>query len=93
MAVLYVEEGGARLDFIQNMQYKFVELLSLSMRVVSDEMLRAKIMFRYLDMKVCCAAVACAGTLRLPLWIMHVEPNDATTSLSTLTRQHIAPIR
>ncbi len=52
MGVLYVEEGGARLDFIQNMEYKFVELLSIQFHVVSDEMLRRKIMYRYLEMKV-----------------------------------------
>ena len=51
MGVLYVEEGGARLDFIQNMEYKFVELLSIQFHVVSDEMLRRKIMYRYLEMK------------------------------------------
>lgn len=52
MAVLYVEETGSRLDFIQNMEYKFVELLSIQFNVASDEMLRRKIMFRYLEMKV-----------------------------------------
>jgi hypothetical protein len=52
MGVLYVEEGGARLDFIQNMEYKFVELLSIQFHVVSDEMLRRKIMYRHLEMKV-----------------------------------------
>lgn len=44
-------DGRARLDFIQNMEYKFVELLSVDFMRVSDETIRQHICFRYNSMK------------------------------------------
>ena len=41
------EEGGSRLDFIQNMEYKFVELLSLSFDESPEELVRQHITYRY----------------------------------------------
>jgi hypothetical protein len=40
-------DGQARLDFIQNMEYKFVELLSVSFARSPDDLIRASISFRY----------------------------------------------
>ena len=39
--------GEARLDFIQNMEYKFVELLSCRFLSSSDEEIRDQITYRY----------------------------------------------
>lgn len=48
MSVLYVNANGtARLDFIQNMEYKFVELLSVRFTRSPDEAVRQQIAYRY----------------------------------------------
>mmetsp|Transcript_70276 Transcript_70276/g.219428 ORF Transcript_70276/g.219428 Transcript_70276/m.219428 type:complete len:104 (-) Transcript_70276:180-491(-) len=44
-------DGHARLDFIQNMEYKFVELLSCNFVASSEEVVRQHITFRYNSMK------------------------------------------
>ena len=47
-----LSDGRARLDFIQNMEYKFVELLSAMFVRSSDEVVRQQITYRYNAMKV-----------------------------------------
>ena len=48
LAVFVMQRGGrGHLDFIQNMEYKFVELLSLSFAASDDETVRQSISFRY----------------------------------------------
>ena len=48
LAVFIMERNGsARLDFIQNMEYKFVELLSCDFEASSEEVIRQQITFRY----------------------------------------------
>lgn len=47
-----LSDGRARLDFIQNMEYKFVELLSATFVRSSDEVVRQQITYRYNAMKV-----------------------------------------
>merc|ERR1712060_8699 len=42
-----MRDGSARLDFIQNMEYKFVELLSCNFLASSEDMVRQQITFRY----------------------------------------------
>mmetsp|Transcript_82618 Transcript_82618/g.242449 ORF Transcript_82618/g.242449 Transcript_82618/m.242449 type:complete len:251 (-) Transcript_82618:160-912(-) len=44
-------DGQARLDFIQNMEYKFVELLSCDFVASSEEVVRQQITFRYNGVK------------------------------------------
>jgi hypothetical protein len=44
-------DGRARLDFIQNMEYKFVELLSVDFLRATDDAIRQHITFRYNTMK------------------------------------------
>ncbi|DAZ95108.1 TPA: hypothetical protein N0F65_009739 [Lagenidium giganteum] len=44
-------DGRARLDFIQNMEYKFVELLSVDFLRSSDDAIRQHITYRYNSMK------------------------------------------
>merc|ERR1719188_2763192 len=44
-------DGRARLDFIQNMEYKFVELLSCNFVASSEEQVRQQIAFRYNGVK------------------------------------------
>mmetsp|Transcript_10496 Transcript_10496/g.29171 ORF Transcript_10496/g.29171 Transcript_10496/m.29171 type:complete len:251 (-) Transcript_10496:85-837(-) len=44
-------DGHARLDFIQNMEYKFVELLSCDFIASSEEVVRQQITFRYNSVK------------------------------------------
>ena len=44
-------DGAARLDFIQNMEYKFVELMSLNFLAASDDLARQQLTFRYNSMK------------------------------------------
>lgn len=45
------KEGSARLDFIQNMEYKFIELLSLDFINSPDDTVRKQISFRYNSLK------------------------------------------
>ena len=40
-------DGSARLDFIQNMEYKFVELLSMDFSASPEETIRQQITYRY----------------------------------------------
>ena len=40
-------DGRASLDFIQNIEYKFIELLSLEFMASPEEMIRQSITFRY----------------------------------------------
>ena len=44
-------DGLARLDFIQNMEYKFVELLTLEYMASSEEQVRQQITYRYNSLK------------------------------------------
>ena len=45
------KEGTARLDFIQNIEYKFIELLSLDFVNSPDDTVRKQIAFRYNALK------------------------------------------
>jgi hypothetical protein len=45
------KEGTARLDFIQNIEYKFIELLSLDFINSPDDVVRKQISFRYNALK------------------------------------------
>ena len=52
MAVFVMQrDGHARLDFIQNMEYKFVELLSCDFVASPEEVVRQQISFRYNSVK------------------------------------------
>jgi hypothetical protein len=44
-------DGQARLDFIQNMEYKFVELLSVAFLRSPDDLIRQAVAFRYNSLK------------------------------------------
>ena len=44
-------DGQARLDFIQNLEYKFVELLSVAFLRSPDDLIRSAIAFRYNSLK------------------------------------------
>jgi cold shock CspA family protein len=44
-------DGRARLDFIQNIEYKFIELLSLDFVASSEENVRQQITYRYNSVK------------------------------------------
>ena len=47
-AVFFMQkDGSARLDFIQNMEYKFMELLSIEFFASSEDTIRQNIGFRY----------------------------------------------
>lgn len=45
------KEGSARLDFIQNIEYKFIELLSLEFYNSPDDTVRKQISYRYNSLK------------------------------------------
>lgn len=45
------KDGSARLDFIQNIEYKFIELLSLDFSNSPDEVVRRQIAYRYNSLK------------------------------------------
>lgn len=52
LAILLMHgDGDARLDFIQNMEYKFVELMSCVFERSSDEIVQHHITYRYNAMK------------------------------------------
>lgn len=44
-------DGQARLDFIQNMEFKFLELLSVDFMASPEDVIRQNISFRYSLMK------------------------------------------
>ncbi len=44
-------DGSAKLDFIQNIEYKFIELLSTDFAASSEEVVRQSITFRYNALK------------------------------------------
>lgn len=44
-------DGSAKLDFIQNMEYKFIELLSARFEASNEETVRQSITFRYNSVK------------------------------------------
>ena len=44
-------DGSAHLDFIQNIEYKFIELLSLDFVATSEEAVRQQLTYRYNAMK------------------------------------------
>lgn len=44
-------DGQARLDFIQNIEYKFIELLSCDFMASTEEMVRQQITYRYTAVK------------------------------------------
>lgn len=44
-------DGSAKLDFIQNIEYKFIELLSADFMASSEEVVRQSITFRYNSVK------------------------------------------
>ena len=46
------KDGKAKLDFIQNLEYKFIELLSCNFEQSSEQMRRASIRYRYNSVKV-----------------------------------------
>lgn len=45
------KDGSARLDFIQNIEYKFIELLSLEFSNSPDDVVRRQIAYRYNSLK------------------------------------------
>jgi hypothetical protein len=45
------DDGSAKLDFIQNMEYKFVELLSADFHASNEEIIRQSITYRYNSIK------------------------------------------
>lgn len=52
LAVLIMHrDGTARLDFIQNIEFKFIELLSLDFMASTEETVRQQITFRYNSVK------------------------------------------
>ncbi|KAL0251247.1 hypothetical protein GEMRC1_000460 [Eukaryota sp. GEM-RC1] len=52
LAVMFLaSDGSARLDFIQSMGYKYVELLSLTFHAASESVVRQSISFRYNSLK------------------------------------------
>ncbi|CAK0820209.1 unnamed protein product [Prorocentrum cordatum] len=51
LAVLAMrQDGSARLDFVQNLEYKFIELLSCDFLASSEEMVRQQVTFQYNSM-------------------------------------------
>jgi hypothetical protein len=52
LAVLVMmRDGSARLDFIQNLEYKFIELLSINFLSSPEDVVRQQIGFRYNSVK------------------------------------------
>ncbi|GMH36171.1 hypothetical protein BSKO_04039 [Bryopsis sp. KO-2023] len=49
--MVFTRDKMARLDFIQNMEHKFVELLSLKFTESNEEFVRRQITYRYNNMK------------------------------------------
>ena len=44
-------KGDAKLDFIQNIEYKFIELLSCEFKASAEEAVRQSITYRYNSLK------------------------------------------
>ncbi|CAD8097919.1 unnamed protein product [Paramecium sonneborni] len=45
------QDGSAKLDFIENLEYKFMEMLTLEFRSATEEVIRQNVSFRYNLMK------------------------------------------
>ena len=45
------KDGTAKLDFIQNIEYKFIELLSCDFEASKEEVVRQNITYRYNSLK------------------------------------------
>lgn len=47
-AVLHMEtEGFARLDFIENMEYKFLEILTMDFIAAPEDQVKQNVIYRY----------------------------------------------
>ena len=46
------QDGYGRLDFIENLEYKFIELFSVDFMASSEEIIRHSITYRYNLIKV-----------------------------------------
>lgn len=62
------KDGHARLDFIQNMEYKFIELLSVDFERSPDDVVRQQLSYRYNAMKVCKLCLASTLTKVVTRW-------------------------
>jgi hypothetical protein len=90
LAVFVIErEGLARLDFIQNMEYKFVELLSCNFIASPEDVIRAHICFRYNTLKSRLALVQ--ARLQDIESLIKVAPLLARTSLCAPTPRPSGP--
>ena len=79
MGVLYIDESGARLDFIHTLEFKYVELLSLQCQLANGDMIRDKVVYRYNELKSLLAeetlkVADCLSSLkRYPHVLKHVQ--------------------
>lgn len=74
-------DGNARLDFIQNLEYKFVELLSVSFLRSADAIVREQLSFRYQAVRAKLAL--CQGKLGEVISVVKIKNPSLLLSLST----------
>ncbi|GIQ85080.1 hypothetical protein KIPB_006696 [Kipferlia bialata] len=79
LCVLFVShEGVARLEFIQGMVYKYVELMSLNLVAASEDTVRQYISFRYKAMTARCSMLESnikelKGLIKVKLPSLHMQ--------------------
>jgi len=86
-AVLFISgEGPARLDFIQNLEYKFLELLTLDFYAATEDVVRQNITYRYNIQKAKCGFlqsklkdVSELVKLKNPSLLLHLQKGGAST--------------
>ncbi|PFH32275.1 hypothetical protein BESB_015930 [Besnoitia besnoiti] len=102
LAVLVMQTTGkARLDFIQSMEYKFVELLCLDFAQSSEEFTRRDMTFRYNALKSKLALlqarlhdIGCLLKLKSPSLLLHLQKaaqQQAQRRMQQLTREASQP--
>lgn len=89
------KEGTARLDFIQNIEYKFIELLSLDFMTTPDDTVRKQISYRYNAIKSKLTliqdrmkAVSEIVKLKNPSLLLQIQKTPGKLNTSTINRNN-----
>lgn len=84
------KDGSARLDFIQYIEYKYIELLSLDFANSPDETVRKQIAYRYNSLKTKLSllqdrvsSISNLIKLKNPSLLLHIQKLTPNTKLNT----------
>ena len=90
------KEGTGRLDFIQNMEYKFIELLSVDFMNSPDDVVRKQIAYRYNALKSKISLmqsrlndINALVKLKNPSLLLQIQKTPAKLSVSKIGSQQV----